>query len=947
MGGRDSETTQTMDAGARSKSPSQDLAHGAWVGRYVVLKELGRGGMGTVYAAYDSELDRRVALKFLRDRIGGGVAHERHARLMREAKAMARLSHPNVVTLYDVGLSGDGRIFLAMEAVEGGTLGDWLKAESRGWREIVSLFCEAGEGLAAAHRAGIIHRDFKLTNVLFGKDGRPRVTDFGLARSAEEQASEEPTTSRPSAPARSPETIASGPFAELSPRPSASSLATLTETGTWMGTPGFMAPEQYTTVTIDARADVFAFCATLYQALYGERAFEGESVEELAASTLMGAIREAPRRTLVPGWVRKVLCWGLATDRDARPASMPALLAALRADPAKLRRRWLAVGGVVAAACAVALSVRAAGERQVRSCRAMADRLGGVWDAPRKEGIREAFHRAGVSYADDTWERVAKRLDAYAASWTSATETACEATRVKGEQSEAMLDLRASCLDERLDELRALSDVFASADADTVRKAAQAASGLTPLAPCDNLDRLSAATRLPSEPGARAEIRALKAAIAEARELRAAGKQTQSWARLQELHERVDAARYGPVVLAWTMVAALVEEVRDLKASEQDWERAIELADTYHLDHERAASEVNLASTLKDLRRNDNAELSLRRASATLARIGGDPELELQRDQILGSIYANQARYADAVRVLKQAILRASADHAGNAIFIAGAHSKLALALLQDEAGLAEAVIHARAAVTIDEEAFGPEHPAVGNVVGDLAIVEAEVGRLDDALSAASRCLAIYRAGVARGEVSTRNVSLGLASQNEGEVLVRLGRAREAVDLIEDARGIYRAGDERERLTMADATLAEALLQVGRLDEAARVYDEGRTLEGQAKETDPECLLKLLVVGAKIAIGRGRPGEALPLAERALALVPGAGMTYLYDLSSARLVLARALIEKKSDLPRARTLGEQARDGFARLHDQPRIDEASALMGPAAQARQEGEASGR
>ena len=269
--------------------------------------------------------------------------------MMREAKAMARLSHPNVVTLYEVGLSGDGRIFLAMEAVDGGTVAEWLKEEKRSWRAIVAMFCQAGEGLAAAHGAGMVHRDFKPENVLLGKDGRPRVTDFGLAR-AEGQATEatERTMARPvlaQAAAGSPLDPASSP---------AGSLPRLTLTGAMLGTPGYMAPEQYTNETeMDARTDIFAFCATVYRALYGERPFAGETLEEVAASTLKGTIREAPKGTLVPGWIRKVLLRGLATERDARPASMQEVLAALRADPAKRRRRWLALAGAVAAACAV------------------------------------------------------------------------------------------------------------------------------------------------------------------------------------------------------------------------------------------------------------------------------------------------------------------------------------------------------------------------------------------------------------------------------------------------------------------------------------------------------------------------------------------------------------------------------------------------------------------
>src|SRR5205814_1741386 len=276
--------------------------------------------------------------------------------------------------------------------------------------------------------------------------------------------------------------------------------------------------------------------------------------------------------------------------------TMREVLAALRADPSERRRRWLVAAAVVAVVIAIASStafgVHAAGEHRVQGCRDRADRLGAIWDAPRKSAIARAFHATGLGYADDTWTRVAARLDGYAASWTSATETACLATRVRGEQSEAMLDLRAACLDERLDELHALSDVFVNADARTGEKAVQAATALPSLDPCARLDELSAATRLPSDPAARANIRALRADIAAANDLRLTGKQTQCRERLLALRERVDASSYGPVVIAWTMGMASVDVGRDLKASAAEWEQAIALAETYHLDRERADAEV-------------------------------------------------------------------------------------------------------------------------------------------------------------------------------------------------------------------------------------------------------------------------------------------------------------------------------------------------------------------
>ncbi|MBL8939246.1 MAG: protein kinase, partial [Archangium sp.] len=211
------------------------ISRGMSLGHYVLLEKLGAGGMGEVFAAFDPRLDRRVALKLLR--AGSLSAEEGKARLLREAQAMARLQHPNVIAVHDVGTFGD-RVFIAMEFVEGETLGEWLRGDHP-WQQIVETFVEAGSGLAAAHSAGLVHRDFKPDNVLIGKDGRPRVVDFGLARQS---------TSTPSP------TVPITPDAVI---PDSTLAAPLTRDGAVMGTPGYMAPEQIAGLPTDARSDQF------------------------------------------------------------------------------------------------------------------------------------------------------------------------------------------------------------------------------------------------------------------------------------------------------------------------------------------------------------------------------------------------------------------------------------------------------------------------------------------------------------------------------------------------------------------------------------------------------------------------------------------------------------------------------------------------------------------
>ncbi len=327
------------------------LTSGSTLGRYRIERELGAGGMGVVYVAFDGDLERRVALKVLR-------ADDDHAakRLLREARAMARLSHPNVVTVHEVGSAG-GRDYVAMELVDGTTLGDWLRAGRRGVDEVIAAFESAGRGLAAAHHAGVVHRDFKPHNILRSQAGRVCVTDFGLARSAEPDAVTDPLAV----------TQSLSDVAASSSGSTSSPLSGLTRTGAVLGTPAYMAPEQWGGQAVTPATDQFAFCVALWEALVGKRPFEGPTLEELKRQVTAG-----PRFDQIDGLprnVRDVLRRGLSPEPEKRWPTMDALLAHL-APAARPSRRWLAVGGLAVvgtggvAAALVALTADDSG----RSC---------------------------------------------------------------------------------------------------------------------------------------------------------------------------------------------------------------------------------------------------------------------------------------------------------------------------------------------------------------------------------------------------------------------------------------------------------------------------------------------------------------------------------------------------------------------------------------------------
>ncbi len=268
---------------------SHELTPGQRVNRYEVERELGRGGMGVVYQARDVTLDRRVALKLLHARRDEAA----QARLLREAQVMAKLAHPNVVPVFELG-EWHADLYLVMELVTGVTLEAWLKRQKHRRRDILSHFVAAGRGLAAAHAAGVVHRDFKPANVLVGLDDRVRVTDFGLSRP--------------------------GPALELP----ASDSAVVTRDGTIVGTLAYMAPEQLDGKTADERSDQFSFCVSLVEALSGQRPFEGESWAQLTQS-----LTKKPRMAGVPSSLRGVLKKGLEREPARRYTSMTALLNAI------------------------------------------------------------------------------------------------------------------------------------------------------------------------------------------------------------------------------------------------------------------------------------------------------------------------------------------------------------------------------------------------------------------------------------------------------------------------------------------------------------------------------------------------------------------------------------------------------------------------------------------
>ena len=449
------------------------------VDRYVIVRPLGEGGMGVVYEARDPELDRPVALKLLHP-LRGGLRASR--RLLREAQLLARLSHPNVVQIHDAGEIGT-HVFLVMELVVGRTLRQWL-ATKPPVADVLQRFIEAGRGLAAAHAAGIIHRDFKPDNVLVGDDGRIRVADFGLANFDRHGAQ---TTAL---------SLASVPRA-----------STLTATGAVMGTPLFMAPEQHLGAEIGPAADQFAFCVALHDALFGQAPFGGGRTDDVAAAVIAGRYREPDRVPASLRWLHHIVRRGLQLEPRARFPDMLALLDALARDPARRRRRWLTA---IAGAGLVAAGTWAA-TRSVATapCSDGAEAIASIWNADARSGL------AAGADAREAGDRLASHLDGYAQRWRTAQLEACTAHR-DGAMSSAMFDRASACMERRRDALSTLLELAAAPDGG-LEHAVTAALRLPDPSRCHDPTAVELSVGTRTDPDAARTIDALRDRLARAK----------------------------------------------------------------------------------------------------------------------------------------------------------------------------------------------------------------------------------------------------------------------------------------------------------------------------------------------------------------------------------------------------------------------------------------------
>ena len=900
-------------SGRRPQLFDDDLVpRGTELGRYLILDPLGAGGMGMVYAAFDPQLDRKVAVKVLRGDLGVDQARFR-ARMLREAKAMARLSHPNIVAVHDVGVDGE-RVFLAMQLVEGGTLKSWLRARKHGWREVLAVFAGAGRGLAAAHAAGLVHRDFKPENVLMGADGRARVTDFGLARAV----------SSGETPPEDEEVV----DAVHAPGEAASLESPLTHAGTVMGTPGYMAPEMVLGKGSDARSDQFGFCASLYEALYGQRAFPGLSPDEVNESVAEGRLREPPADSAVPAWVRRILVRGLRVDPEARWPSMDALLDALARDPAQRRRRWAVAAGALAAVAAVVGVTRHFSAEKVRMCRGAERHLAGVWDDARKTALRRAFAKSGKPWTARTAEETVRALDGYAASWAAMHGDACEATRLRGEQTEAVMALRMSCLADRRQEMAALVDLFVTADDETVERAVQAVQSLPPVSVCADVQALSAVAPPPADPGLRASIAQARTELATAQARLGAGKYKEGLAIAERLQGVAAQLGWRPLIAEdLAVVGELRFKLGDYHGAERAWKDALYAAEESRLDELKSRVAVRLANVTVDLHGFSEAHEWLRFAEATVRRTAASGEVQVDLWIQIALVYFRESRYKEAEAAARKAIALAAGTLPPDHIERAAAYRTLG-DVLKYEGRFDEGLQLLEKARTIAERTLGPEHPDVASILRkevDVYSMEHDGAR---ALELGRRVLALLSKSLPPGSLQIAQTHTNIA-----EALGLLGRYEEALGEERLALPTYERvfGAESEDVGVSNTNIGYALLQLGRYEEARRTLLRAIAVYEKTLAPDAPDLAEPIWRLGQLELDEHHPREAVRQLERALALRRGdANPTEM--LADIELTLAQALDAQHGDRRRARMLATRARDQWAAAGQDQRARAAATLL---------------
>ncbi len=859
------------------------LADGTLVAEtYRIESKVGAGGMGVVYRATDTSLGRPVALKLHRRPPDSGAVD----RLMREASVMARMSHPHVLTVYEVGRlddaeAGESRLFIAMEFVDGGSLVDWSRATQRTWREVVDVFCQAARGLVAAHDAGVVHRDFKAHNVLVDREGRAQVADFGLSRLGSEVLQDS---------------------VESSPHPQSWAA---TRDGTMVGTPAYMAPEQWRGQVGTPQSDQYAFCVSLFEML-----FDRNPLAEHRADPSRDLQWVPPSGHRVPAQVLRVLRRGLQEEPAARFESMKVLLAELEFQP---RRRWLSAAAVVLAGVVGGTAVWGATRTTEVACDGSV-LMAATWNEAARARVAQALLATGQPFVETTTKSTTVLLDAYAIAWVEEDDAACHA---KG--NEARRAARRACLRAHRRRFEALVEAIANVDATGAARAVTAAGSLAEPTLCASEPAMSQPTPDAEQDSVSRQLDALGAAVG----LRQGD---ESRALLEQLRSMTITAPSQRARLA-LLDAIYTDE-------NEDDEEALEAFDTALLAALSAADDAMIADAAAELsialsrqQRSREAKRAYRIARNAAERSTVRTVLRLKLDVAESSVLVDEGKRDEAVRIVQRDVELARSELGEEHPATITTLNNLAVQLGETHR-YGEALEVVAQTMEIARRVQGERHPAMARLLESRGILLVGLGRTKDALGPFREALSIRNAtaptaGATVGlAVNLTSAMMTIASdrgadegeraqalailepiaakleaegrlddpvhallwQNLGTLLVKQDRTEEGIAFIERSLASLESNSGRSsaELVAGLAQLASAEDRAGRLDRALVHVERAHTVALEA-EVSGSTLARVELLWGMLERDAGNNGEARRLLERGTERARAEGLMVLVE----------------------------------------------------------------
>ncbi len=748
------------------------------LGRFEFVGVLGQGGMGVVYEVYDPSLARRLALK----RPRGDASRPR---FHREAKALARLSHPNVVQVHDVIEGAEPAI--VMELLDGETLAEWLNSKPRTWREILEGFLQAGEGLAAIHRVGLVHRDFKPSNVMVTREGRVVVMDLGLVHEGASPGSSSGGI------AVEPSETGSGPIA---------------------GTRAYMAPEQLAGGRADPAGDQYSFCISLRAALCAE----------------LSPVREATTKgpsNAVPRWILDVLRRGTAARPSERWPSMGVVLEELRDDPSQRRRRKFIAVALLGASSLSALAYSGYAEFEDRraraACRDQSRTLAAHWTPESRARLSAAFSSTGSPMAPIVWPSVESLAGAYIERWTEVRQAACLDASLGASGDEPLSEREVDCLELGATGFLALFEAWEEADAAFLPRAAQALAGLEDPARCR--EQTAFEWKTPSRVRARQGVLELRKEIASLRTRMKLGAEVGLQARAEDLVVRARDLDWGPILVeAELNLARVLRDVGEYESAYAAGKRAYTAAVASGHDSE-ALYAAKVVADLAQARADLDAALQWRDvANAMLDRLGLRGTIhEAEVASTSGTIERKQGRLESSLREHLRA-LEVHAAHLGDDHYLVTVdrlNAANALAALERHA---EARAYLETVAEHRSRMFGAQHPSLYFVHTNLATVLAELGQPESSAQSFARALELGEASFGPHHPRLLPLLSNMAASSYADD--EFGRARELYARMEAlARRVH--GDEHPTVGVAWVGLGNVALATGRAGEAAESFRAG------------------------------------------------------------------------------------------------------------------------